>query len=189
MPPEAQSGTNPLIAYMAFRAFDHNEAYRGAILITDESTKPVEFRCTAPVRPTPLQRMLYGDSLLPHILTELVGLPLLASIRERPKLLLIPDMAFFEIRTKTSLPVIHLSRAAVPTDASTIQPRAGTQLLESSSGRFPSLLIRTHPHHPADAQAARELLQKLFSAVDVMEPFARVMAGLEYVHDERVLER
>ena len=36
----------------------------------------MEFRCTAPVRPNPLQRTLYGRTLLPHIAVELIGAPL-----------------------------------------------------------------------------------------------------------------
>lgn len=177
-----------MIAHMGFRSFEQKEAYRGAILITDESTKPVEFRCTAPVRPTPLQRMLYGDSLLPHILIELIGLPLLTSIRERPGVILISDPAFLELRSKTKFIVIHLSPAGPRTTGSQIQTKVGTQVLECSSGRFPSLLLSTHSGEPAHVDAVVEQLRTLFASSDLMEPFARISAGLQYVHDERVLE-
>src|ERR1035438_9283152 len=74
------------IAFLGYREFDDGAAYRGAILVTDEWSKPLEFRCTAPVRPTDLQRTLYGKSMLPHILTELIGAPLISSVREPDKL-------------------------------------------------------------------------------------------------------
>ena len=78
--------TQTTIGFLGYREFDDGKAYRGAILVTDESSKPLEFRCTAPVRPTNLQRTLYGKSLLPHILTELIAVPLIASMREKPQL-------------------------------------------------------------------------------------------------------
>src|ERR1035441_1934337 len=91
-----------VIAFLGFREFDDGEAYRGAILVTDESSKPLEFRCTAPVRPTQLQRTLYGKSLLPHVLTELIAMPLISSVREKPQLILIAEDAFFDVRQKVS---------------------------------------------------------------------------------------
>ena len=102
--------TQTTIGFLGYREFDDGKAYRGAILVTDESSKPLEFRCTAPVRPTNLQRTLYGKSLLPHILTELIAVPLIASMREKPQLILITDDAFFDVRQKIAAPVVRVAR-------------------------------------------------------------------------------
>ena len=40
---------------------------RGGILVTDAQGKPVEFRCTSPIRPNAVQRTLYGGTLMTHI--------------------------------------------------------------------------------------------------------------------------
>ena len=48
---------------------------RGGILITDAHGKPLEFRCTSPIRPNAVQRTLYGSTLMPHIAVELVHCP------------------------------------------------------------------------------------------------------------------
>ncbi|MEZ4619252.1 MAG: hypothetical protein R2867_27585 [Caldilineaceae bacterium] len=47
----------------------------GAILVLDELGKPQEFRVTYPVKPTMIQRQLYGDALVPHVGIELCGKP------------------------------------------------------------------------------------------------------------------
>src|SRR2546426_12821324 len=91
------------IGFLGYREFDDGEAYRGAILVTDEWSKPLEFRCTAPVRPTQLQRTLYGKSLLPHIFTELIGAPQISSVREKPQLILIREDCYFDVRHKISI--------------------------------------------------------------------------------------
>ena len=168
------------IAFLGYREFDEGEAYRGAILITDEWSKPLEFRCTAPVRPTELQRTLYGKSLLPHILTELIGLPLISSAREKPQLILITDEAYFDVRLKTSSPVIRVAKSG--------NSKSKGLLLQSSSGKFEQLEIQAHLKFASDLDAAGDRLRDLFARWDLSEPFSRMGEGLKYVHDERVLE-
>lgn len=168
------------IAYLSYRDFDNGEAYRGAILVTDEWSKPLEFRCTAPVRPTQLQRTLYGKSLLPHILTELVGAPLIASVREKPQIILISDEAYFDVRHKTSSPVIRVSKSG--------NGKSKGALIQSASGKFDPVEIQAHSKFAADLDAAGDRLRDLFARWDLTEPFSRMGEGLQYVHDERVLE-
>jgi hypothetical protein len=168
------------IAFLSYREFDAGEAYRGAILITDEWSKPLEFRCTAPVRPTQLQRTLYGKSLLPHILTELIGSPLIASVRETPHLILITDEAYFEVRHKTTSPVIRVTKSGTA--------KSKGLLLQSSSGKFDQLEIQAHGKFSTDLDSSGDRLRDLFARWDLAEPFQRMGEGLQYVHDERVLE-
>jgi len=61
--------------YVAFVTLTEveDDVFRGGILVTDSSGKPVEFRCTSPIRPNAVQRTLYGGTLMPHIAVELVG--------------------------------------------------------------------------------------------------------------------
>ena len=168
------------IAFLGYREFDDGEAYRGAILVADEFSKPLEFRCTAPVRPTQLQRTLYGKSLLPHILTELIGVPLISSVREKPQLILIGDESYFDIRHKISAPVIRITKSN--------GSKSKGLSIQSSSGKFEQLEIQAHPKFPADLDSAGDRLRDLFARWDLIEPFQRMTEGLQYVHDERVLE-
>jgi len=124
------------IAFLGYRKFDDGEAYRGAILVTDEWGKPLEFRCTAPVRPTQLQRTLYGKSLLPHILAELIGAPLVSSVREKPQIILIADESYFDVRHKVSTPVIRVARTGGAKAKQDDQSKSKSLLLQSTSGKF-----------------------------------------------------
>ena len=51
-----------MIGYLAVTA-QEPLGYLGGVLVADEFGLPVEFRHTLPVRPTKLQRALYGDAL------------------------------------------------------------------------------------------------------------------------------
>jgi len=174
------ASTQTSIAFLGYREFDDGEAYRGAILVTDEWSKPLEFRCTAPVRPTQLQRTLYGKSLRPPILTELIGAPLISSVREKPQLILIADEAYFDVRHKVSVPVIRVARSN--------GSKSKALLIQSASGKFAQVEIEAHLKFAADLDSAGERLRDLFGRWDLTEPFQRLAEGLQYVHDERVLE-
>ena len=196
--------TQITIGFLGYHKFDGGESYRGAILVTDEEGKPLEFRCTAPVRPTQLQRTLYGTSLLPHILTELIGGPLISSLREKPRLILITDDAYFDVRHKVSTPVIRVVRPSAMADGmdfdalmqSTPVTRvarpsgaeAKSLLLQSASGKFAQVEIEAHWKFAADLDSSCERLRDLFGRWDLTEPFQRLAEGLQYVHDAHVLE-
>jgi hypothetical protein len=49
------------LAFISSLNFNNDNILRGAMLVTDEHTKPLEFRVTALIQPTELQRTLYGD--------------------------------------------------------------------------------------------------------------------------------
>ena len=72
------------VAFLGYLQFDNGASYRGAILVTDDCGKPLEFRCTAPVKPTAVQRTLYGSTLTPHLLVALIAKPLMDALNEEP---------------------------------------------------------------------------------------------------------
>ncbi len=72
------------VAFLGYLEFVNSASYRGAILVTDDWGKPLEFRCTAPVKPTAVQRTLYGSTLTPHLLVALIAKPLMDALNEEP---------------------------------------------------------------------------------------------------------
>jgi len=72
------------VALLGYLEFDNSASYRGAILVTDDWGKPLEFRFTAPVKPTAVQRTLYGSMLTPHLLVALIAEPLMEALNEEP---------------------------------------------------------------------------------------------------------
>ena len=139
-------------------------------------------------RPTKLQRTLYGKSLLPHILTELIGAPLVFSVREKPQLILIADEAYFDVRHKVTAPVIRVTHPSAPKTKQEDQSKSKSLLIQSASGRFAQVVIEAHWKFAADLDSTGERLRDLFGRWDLTEPFQRLAEGLQFVHDERVLE-
>ncbi|HUJ32759.1 MAG TPA: hypothetical protein VLY23_15865 [Candidatus Acidoferrum sp.] len=180
---------NPTIRlmFLASQKFEAGKVVRGAFLLTDSDTKPLEFRTTSPIRPSALQSMLYGSTLQQHIMVELIGIPLLNSLKDRPHLILVRDPEFLPLRPKIEIPTIQLMKEeAIPVSGSSEQ--SADQLLSSPSGRFEPLVIGTHSAFVSDRQAARALLLGIIGTHDVLEPFTRISNAVEQVHAQKIGE-
>src|SRR5690606_41760169 len=97
------------IAFLETYTLENDAGIMGAILVTDADTKPLEFRVTAPIKPTNFQKTLYGDVLLEHILTELVSIPRLIAINEETDLILVRDQLFHGVNEQQNIRVVRVT--------------------------------------------------------------------------------
>ena len=175
------------IMFLAARRFESEKAIRGACLLTDRETKPIEFRCTNPIRPTQLQSMLYGDILHRHIFVELIGYPLVQSVaKEKPEVVLVTERHFLDLRPKINIPVVLLTKEEQIVTIEENDPEF--QLLNSNLGRFEPIILSTHGDFPNDKTQMRELLGDVFNKHDLIEPFTRISSALEQVHAQKIGE-
>jgi len=168
---------------------DKGAGYRGGILVTDGWGKPVEFRCTAPVRPNPVQKTLYGQTLLPHIAVELIGVPLLRSIPEKPMLVVIQDAVFFDVRLHSETALVRLWRQGEQVRLQSADDQQQTNaVLSCATGRFQPIVCEAHWKFRADSEVATPRLSEMFARWDLIEPFDRLNRALEYVHEQKLME-
>ena len=71
---------NELLGFIILVENEAKDGYLGAILIIDQSGVPQGFRVTFPVKPTLVQKTIYGDSLESYIGVEMCGIPLRKSV-------------------------------------------------------------------------------------------------------------
>jgi hypothetical protein len=162
----------------------------GALLVTDELGKPEEFRVTYPVRPSVIQRQLYGDSLLTHVGVELCGEPLYAALRKKPPILLVSHMELLALASSIPGSVAHVEKVGATlalSEANTVM-RARQEQVHSSSGRFEPIRV-TYPVSYASEQQenAKQLIIDFFGGIDLLEPFHRIEVAIQVLqeHDEK----
>ena len=80
---EHVAGRDRVIGYLAVTA-QEPLFYLGGVLVADEYGLPVEFRHTLPVRPTKLQRALYGAALDRYLRSVVIAQRLVVGPRARP---------------------------------------------------------------------------------------------------------
>lgn len=103
----------------------------GGLLVTGVRGRPLEFQCTTPVVPNATQKTLYGPTLRPFVVGELIGKTLYDKVGVKPKLLLVSDADVLDVRTQVPCPVARvISSGTRDTDLSdeTLLEIAGAHL-------------------------------------------------------------
>lgn len=188
------------LVYLDLAEFDGGQVIRGGALVVDPTTEPLEFRCTSAIRPTRLQRILWGARLGAHMAAELIGLPLLKTLQQGFGLVLTNDEVFMGIRPSLTTPLVCMHRDSaiefdnseddgdsgevVPGDETSAAQIGAEEFLTNSIGRFEPVIIRCHPAYGEDLGASRVMLRAVFEERDVLEPFDRILTALEAVHQQ-----
>ena len=150
---------NNHLAFLDLTTLENGTVLRGGCLVTDLETNPMEFRCTAAIRPTELQRMLYGKKLIEYVCKDLVGIPILEKIKIKPDIVLVRISEFLRLRPHGAIPIIFVER-------------------EQDKVR-----LQSHSNYRDEVSAATPLLMKID---DINEPFTRVQNALLEAHRLKV---
>jgi hypothetical protein len=136
----------------------------GGYLVVDALGRPLEFHCTAPVKVSRAQQILYGPTLHGHLHGQQIGGALLAESKAAPAVVLTDHDAMLTVRPHTKLPI------------ALVRPLDGGLTDGFAVG---SSQVTPHATDAADETAIRERLATLAIAVDLREPFERIRAAIE----------
>jgi hypothetical protein len=173
------------ISYLGFLSshdFEDGAATRGAILVTDLKTKPIEFRVSSPVRPSSFQKTLYGKILKEHILVELITLPLIHSLQKKPDILLVRDPIFLHGNSTEEITIIRIFRE----DESRYEIKSEPEQLASIGGQFETVLLETTENKRDILHEIRKNLMDIFKERSLLEPFDRLALACEQVHAKKI---
>ena len=76
---------------------DASGAYLGALMLTDHRARPQYFSYVLPVRPTRMQRILYGSTLEEHLRIDVIGHKLLQQIPKKPDIIFVENLDWISI--------------------------------------------------------------------------------------------
>ena len=142
---------------------DAERGFVGGLLVTNRFGRPLEFQCTTPVKPNRAQQILYGPTLRPYVLGELIGRTLVDKIGVKPHLLLIESDEILGLRQHVPMPVGCLVRAA--TGETTIC--------------IGKLWIETHFDYARDRSEIEKFAKSIPTEANLIEPFDRVREALD----------
>lgn len=176
-----------LVGFFKLQITRDKKGFVSALLVTDDMGIPQEFRVTFPVRPTPLQGRLYGQSLIPHVGVELCGKPLFQALNNKPSVLVVSDPHFLPLGDSVSCSVVFIRRLGdalrVSSDAEESIPELSK--LHSSSGRFQPLAVDYPQSYDQSRQEqVNTSLGRIFESLDLVEPFDRIKVALDALADQ-----
>jgi hypothetical protein len=180
--PDESSANSFLLGFLVVEPTAKGDGFVSAIMVTDGRGYPLEFKATTPVRPSLVQKTLYGATLDKYVGVELCGKSLVRQLARKPEAILVPKRDLLEIGTDATPAVVAIWRAgeqlSVAPDNSgphgTINPQEGAQPL-IYEGRF------------RDASKEADTLRALedFSArFDLIETFGRMREALKLLPKE-----
>lgn len=138
----------------------------GGYLLVDSVGRPLEFHCTAPVKVSRAQQILYGTTLPGHLHGRQIGATLLAEGTLAPAVVLTDLEAMLTVRPHTSLPVVLVRPAGAGGSAEATFLVGGTVVSPGGS-------------HASLQETLRQHLEALAITVDLSEPFGRIRAAIE----------
>jgi hypothetical protein len=168
--------------------FESGDSYIGAILVTDLTSVPVEFRVTLPVRPTSIQRSLYGRALAPFVGVELCGKPLLGKVTHDLELIFVAPDYMLGLRPGSNAPIVHARKTDTPTETiaypETSVSGVDQNHFELPGGHFQPIALFSAPGFSEDLDAVRPLVEQLWSKFDLLEPFDRIEQTLVLLREQ-----
>jgi hypothetical protein len=160
----------------------------GGYLILNTAGRPVEFHCTAPIRPNRAQQILYGPTLEPYLFGEQIGRTLFEKSKVEPLLVCTDREPALSVREYVDVPVVLvLGSEEGGMDSREAAPPGSVRRLDEAHD-VPSRLLafhlgRNHLAVPAPMSADRELISRrlaeLADVFDLAEPFGRIREAIE----------
>jgi hypothetical protein len=172
-----------LIGYITVDS--HENYFRGAALVTDTRGIPMDFRYTEPVRPTKLERILYGNALDIYLKEDIILDNLICAVEAKPSIWLITDEELISpVQKIARLPAVVIATSArSPLEQSgQCEPtgEAGVFMLQADNISAP-LRISVSQENVSKISQFAQLLTESAEGMELMEPFNRISRALEAV--------
>ena len=162
---------------------------RGASLVVDARGIPLDFRYTDPIRPTKLERVLYGNALNTYLREELVLRSLLGAVESKPQIWLCSETdLLMPLRTIGKVKTAFLSQSThAPLDATgQTEPtsEANVVLLQADSVSAPLRIALPDGTRQEEAQQVAAILVEAAKTMELLEPFGRIQKALAAVGED-----
>jgi hypothetical protein len=173
---------------LGYLSVDQREGeFRGAALVTDLRGIPVDFRYTEPVRPTRLERILYGGALDVYLREEVLLKNLVEAVEAKPSVWIVRDRELLRpLRRYARTP----AAAVESTDLSPLD-QAGQLVSLSEKGVFH--LQADSISSPLMVTVPEELISQVSSLVailtaaaeemELLEPFVRIGRAMDAISE------
>ncbi len=160
---------SPALGFLTVIEHDQHGLF-GGYLVLNLAGRPLEFHCTAPVKPNRAQQILYGPTLEPYLYGEQIGQALVAKCAHDVLVLCTDRPAALAVRGFVPLPTVFVD-TGVEDDVD-----ESNALMRFVFGRNK---LAVPVARLADREVACERLQKVGEAFDLSEPFGRIRAAIE----------
>ncbi|MDR1873517.1 MAG: hypothetical protein LBQ90_00680 [Synergistaceae bacterium] len=179
--------TGSSLGYIAIDEADG--LFRGASLVVDFRGIPMDFRYTDPVRPSRLERILYGNALDVYLREELILESLIGAVEVKPTLWICrePDLVA-PLRSQTKGKSLFLSSSSrSPMEAvGEVENlgESGVYMVQADSVSAPLRVAFPEQTREDEVRQIAGILVEAARTMELLEPFGRIQKALTSLAEE-----
>ncbi len=167
--------------YLAYIDFvKTKQGYRAGILVTDETTKPVEFRVTTNVHIDELQIILYGETLEEALYKERFTVELVNALQEDFDILLTKEKDILSLREEIGKPILFLQKH----DPFKALDKYSHKLVNITY-KFEPLVVTISKEDVNLLIPISKKLQEIYKHYNILEPFDRIKKAIAYLSESK----
>ncbi|MBN1909098.1 MAG: hypothetical protein JW818_05110 [Pirellulales bacterium] len=169
---------------------DAEDGLFGGYLVLNLAGRPVEFHCTAPIRPNRAQEILYGPTLQPYLFGEQIGRTLIEKATARPLVVCTDHASMLAVRDVIDLPVALVLGDQNKTESDlsgTINSSGRQWRIDAAHGpeaqqphfELGRNRLAVSPSAATDRQTILDRLGPVAGSFDLAEPFGRIREAID----------
>jgi hypothetical protein len=155
----------------------------GGYLLLNLQGRPLEFHCTAPIKPNRAQEILFGPTLESFLYGEQIGQTLINKAGASPQVVVTDRRPALTVREYVQTPVVLISSESAPGAS---QPQVARRVDGKHANvhgpawfDWRACKLAVHASWQADERLARSRLDALAEHLDLSEPFERIRAAID----------
>lgn len=181
------AGANNSLGYVTVEGAEGQ--FRGASLVVDQRGIPMDFRYTDPIRPSRLERILYGSALDVYLREELILQSLIGAVEVSPSLWICEESDLLvPLKTVGKGKALFLSQSShAPLETAGAVESAGegeALLIQADSVSAPLRAIFPPGTRPDEVKQVTVLLVEAARTMVLLEPFGRIRKALSSLKEE-----
>ena len=182
---EEQKATGiPIVGFLVVEKTAVGDGYIAALMVTDNRGYPLEFKASTPIRPSLVQKTLYGGQLEHFIGVELCGKTLIQQAARKTKLILVPDRHLLDIADQVNVNMIALWRAGESIKLEDELKGVSRGTIKPTSSTFQSVVYEGRFIDDTNEKEVIAFLQECANRFDLVEAFERIRSALKLLAKE-----
>ena len=173
----------PLLGFLVFEQTANNDGFIAALMATDTRGYPLEFRATTPVRPSSVQKTLYGGRLEHYVGVELCGRPLIEQAQNKFEAVLVPYAWMLDISNELDQSIVAVWRAGSAITVEEGDVSAIGTIPSPSNDQEPLVYQGRFTDEESKGRIV-SLMEECGTQFDLLEVFTRMRAALELLGKE-----
>ena len=148
------------IGFLKIIEIGEDRDFRGALLVTDGESFPIELIYSEAISPTIIEKIAFGVTLNYGINIKRIAIPLIQKLQNKPNFILVDDSGLLKVQKETKTIICY------PIDGGLIDKDSFFKESETY------------------LKKVNEILEK-YPDLDLSEPFSRLIEAIQYVHFEQ----